>query len=636
MSRFAIEDPMGKPLPRWYEEHIVMVAIFVGIGAWFMDAVIDSLVFSHKTFLDSLVLEITPHEFYFRLFIVLTLFTFALVLSRTLARRKFAEEELRKALNRLEDEKAKTDAVIAAIPDGISIQGRDYRVLYQNQVHRSLVGDQVGKVCYEKYANLEAVCEGCPVARSFEDGGNHVLEKSVPDGNGGTRTIEINSSPLRNSAGEVMAGIEAVRDITEHKLAEEELKKHRERLEDLVQARTSELKSANVRLRQESIERERVETELARVQKLDSLGLLAGGIAHDFNNLLGAIMGNISLAMLDMDPKGATFRQLAKAEQASLRAQDLTRRLLTFSRGGAPIKKPLSVAGIVSEAAGLSLNGSRIHHEFSIPEDLWPVEADEGQVMQVLNNLLINADQAMPKGGIIRISAQNVTLGPSDVPPLAPGRYVKLSVQDEGHGIPKDHLDKVFDPFFTTKTTGSGLGLAASHSIIRKHDGHIIVDSEQGSGATFHIYLPASKNEAAVSPRDDAYVQGSGSILVMDDEEEIRSTTGDMLVRLGYAVEFAGDGNEAVAKYRMAQGAGRPFDAVIMDLTVPGGMGGKEAVRKLLELDPGARAIVASGYSEDPVVASFHSFGFRGAVRKPFRLRDLSEVVAAVIKSGGT
>jgi len=638
MSRFAIEDPMvslNKIRSDYrYECKVVLLSALVGVAAWVMDAALDSFLFSTEEFLDTLIFEVSPHELYFRLFVMAVILLFGVAMAGTLARRKFAEEELRKALNRLEDEKAKTDAVIAAIPDGISIQGRDYRVLYQNQVHRALIGDQVGKVCYEKYASRDGVCPGCPVARSFEDGGNHVLEKSAPDGNGGTRTIEISSSPLRNSAGEIIAGIEAVRDITERKQAEEELKKHRERLEDLVSERTAELRKANVRLQEESAERDRVETELARVQKLDSLGLLAGGIAHDFNNLLGAIMGNISLAMLDTDPAGAAFRQLAKAEQASLRAQELTRQLLTFARGGAPIKKPLSVAGIVSEAAGLSLNGSRILHELAIPKDLWPVEADEGQVMQVLNNLLINADQAMPKGGIIRISAQNVTLGADEVPPLGAGRYVKLSVQDEGHGIAKDHLDKVFDPFFTTKTKGSGLGLTASYSIIRKHDGHIIAESEQGAGATFHIYLPASKNEAAFSPRDDTYVKGSGIILVMDDEEEIRNTTGDMLARLGYTVEFAGDGGEAIAKYRMAREAGRPFDAVIMDLTVPGGMGGRDAVRKLLELDPGARAIVASGYSEDPVVASFHSFGFRGAVRKPFRLRDLSEVMAAVIGSG--
>ncbi|MBS1125347.1 MAG: sensor signal transduction histidine kinase, partial [Nitrospirae bacterium] len=230
-----------------YEDKVVLVSLLVGMGAWVLDSAIDAFVFSHAAFLDTLILEITPHELYFRLFILLVIFLFGVMTSRTLARRKFVEEELRKALARLEDEKAKTDAVVAAIPDGISILDRNYRVLYQNQVHRDLVGDQLGKVCYEKYAGRDTICPGCPVARSFEDGGNHVLVKSVPSQNGLSH-IEISSSPLRNAKGEIIAGIEAVRNITERKQAEEELKKHRERLEDLVEERTAELKKANVRL----------------------------------------------------------------------------------------------------------------------------------------------------------------------------------------------------------------------------------------------------------------------------------------------------------------------------------------------------------------------------------------------------
>ncbi|NTW60716.1 MAG: response regulator, partial [Nitrospirae bacterium] len=398
----------------------------------------------------------------------------------------------------------------------------------------------------------------------------------------------------------------------------------------------AELKKANVRLQQEIAERERMEFELSRAQKLESLGLLAGGIAHDFNNLLGSIMGNLSLAMLDVDPANPASHHLAKAEQASLRAQELTRQLLTFSRGGAPVKKLIALAGVISEAAGFSLQNSRVLHELAIPRGLWPVEADEGQMMQVFNNLLINADHAMPSGGIIRISAQNITLGPGNDLPLGAGRYVKISVEDEGTGIPAEHITKVFDPFFTTKQKGSGLGLAASYSIIRKHDGLLTVESEPGRGTTFHIYLPASQGDVTYSWRDDTYTKGNGHILVMDDEEEMRSTTGDMLVRLGYTVDYAGEGGEAIAKYRQAQEAGRPFGAVIMDLTVPGGMGGKEAVRKLLEIDPAARIIVSSGYSHDPVMSDFRSYGFQGVVTKPYRLRDLSEVVAAVIRSGGT
>ena len=614
------------------ENKLLVASVLVGVFAWVLDAALDSLVFSKDSFADALLFEVTLHEVYFRLFVMVVVILFGAVTSRALARRAFAEEELRRVLARLEDEKAKTDAVIAAIPDGISIQGRDYRVLYQNAVHRELVGDQQGKVCYEKYAKRDDICPGCPVARSFADGENHVLEKSMPDGKGGTRFIEISSSPLRNAAGEIVAGIEAVREITAHKTAEEELRKHRERLEELVGERTAELREAHAELKREMVERERVESELARVQKLDSLGLLAGGIAHDFNNLLGSIMGNVSMAMLDVDPLSSAAKQLTRAEQASLRAQDLTRQLLTFARGGVPVKKRIPLAKVVSEAAGLSLQESRVLHEVSLPSDLWSVEADEGQIMQVLNNLLINADQAMPSGGIVRISARNVTLGHGDSSPLGPGRYVLLSVRDEGPGIPKDIAGKIFDPFFTTKKKGIGLGLAVSYSIVRKHDGLLTVESAAPGGATFHIYLPALDDSAAPAPGDDDVRRGSGSILIMDDEPEMRSTTGDMLLRLGYAVEFASDGSEAVTKYRMALEQGRPFDAVLMDLTVPGGMGGAEAVRKLLEIDPGAKAIVSSGYSDDPVVADYRGFGFRGTVSKPYRLRELSEAVAAVLK----
>jgi signal transduction histidine kinase/CheY-like chemotaxis protein len=623
-------------LKKLYSEHkMVFLSVVVGIGAWIMDAALDSLVFNNDGFLDALILDVTPHELYFRLFVMFVVILFGVVTSRTLAHRKAAEDELRKALTGIEEEKAKTDAIIAAIPDGISIQSRDYRVLYQNSVHKAMVGDQLGRICYEKYARRDAICPGCPVARSFGDGGNHVLEKTISDGNGGTRFIEITSSPFRNAAGEIVAGIEAVRDITAHKHAETELQKHRERLEELVAERTAELKSANDRLQREVAERERMEDEMTRVQQLESLGLLAGGIAHDFNNLLGSIMGSVSLAMLDVDPSNPAHRQLVKAEQVSLRAQDLTRQLLTFSRGGAPVKKLVALAGIIGEAAGFSLRDSRVLHEIDVPKDLWPVEADEGQVMQVLNNLLINADQAMPTGGVIRISARNITLGPDSGLPLGAGRYVKLLVADEGTGIPAEHVARVFDPFFTTKQKGSGLGLAVSYSIIRKHEGLMTVESGPGRGATFHVYLPASQGEVAFSPHDDMFTKGSGHVLVMDDEEEMRSTTADMLERLGYTVDHARDGAEAIEKYRCARDDGRPFDAVIMDLTVPGGMGGKEAIRKLLELDPLAKAIVSSGYSHDPVMSDFRAYGFQGMVTKPYRLRDLSEVVASVIGSGG-
>ncbi|MHB8845116.1 MAG: hybrid sensor histidine kinase/response regulator [Nitrospirota bacterium] len=617
-----------------FEDRIVLASALVGMGAWVLDAALDAWVFSQDDFFHSLLLEVTPHEVFFRLFILVVIVLFGFFMRGTIARRRAAEEELRQALTELEYEKARTDSVIAAIPDGISIQDRNFRVVYQNAVHRELVGDQLGNLCYEKYAQRDSICPACPVAATFADGGRHVLLKSAPNGNGGTRHIEIRSSPLKNAAGETVAGIEAVRDITVRKMAEEELKKHRERLEELVEERTRELTKANTRLQQEIAVRERMESELARVEKLESLGLLAGGIAHDFGNLLGSVMGNISLAMLDVDPASPARQQLIKAEGASLRAQELIRQLLTFSRGGTPVKKLLSLPGLITEAAGLSLRGSRVLHEIAIPGGLWSVEADDGQLMQVFSNLLINADQAMPDGGIIRISAQNVTLAAGDLPPLGAGRYVKVSIRDEGTGITQEHLFRIFDPFFTTKKKGSGLGLATSYSIIRKHDGIMTVESEPGTGTVFHMYLPASQDDATFLSRNDSYVKGSGHILIMDDEEDMRSTTGDMLMRLGYSVDFAGEGSEAIAKYREAREGGRPYDAVIMDLTIPGGMGGREAIRELLAIDPDALAIVSSGYSDDTVLADHRSFGFRGVVRKPYRLRDLSEVVADVLREG--
>lgn len=626
---------MVNPSQFRFEDRIILASVLVGMGAWVLDAALDSWVFSQDEFLHSLLLDVAPHEVFFRLFILIVIVLFGFFMRGTLMRRRAAEEKLRQALTELEYEKARTDSVIAAIPDGISIQDRNFRVVYQNAVHRELVGDQLGKLCYEKYAQRDSVCPGCPVAATFADGGRHVLLKSAPDGNGGTRHIEIRSSPLKNAAGEIVAGIEAVRDITVRKKAEEELTKHRERLEELVEERTRELTKANARLQQEIAVRERMESELARVEKLESLGLLAGGIAHDFGNLLGSVMGNISLAMLDTDPASPARQQLIKAEGASLRAQELIRQLLTFSRGGTPVKKLLSLPGLITEAAGLSLRGSRVLHEIAIPGGLWSVEADDGQLMQVFSNLLINADQAMPDGGIIRISAQNVTLAADDIPPLGAGRYVKVSIRDDGTGIPQEHLFRIFDPFFTTKKKGSGLGLATSYSIVRKHDGIMTVESEPGKGTAFHLYLPASQDDASFLSRSDTYVKGSGHILIMDDEEDMRSTTGDMLMRLGYSVDFAGEGGEAIAKYRGAREGGRPFDAVIMDLTIPGGMGGREAIQQLLAIDPGALAIVSSGYSDDTVLADHRSFGFRGVVRKPYRLRDLSEVVADVLREGG-
>ena len=393
-------------------------------------------------------------------------------------------------------------------------------------------------------------------------------------------------------------------------------------------------RQAEVVLANDITERIKMEEERLKTQKLESLGILAGGLAHDFNNLLTSIVGNISLAQLDTQEGGAVYRRLEEAERASLRARDLTQQLLTFSKGGHPVKKTVLLGDLVRESAGFALRGSRSRCEFSIPADLRPVEADEGQLSQVINNLMINADQAMPEGGTITLTCRNVTIGPAGVLPLAACDYVITSISDRGIGIPKEYFEKIFDPYFTTKQKGSGLGLATSYSILKRHGGHIAVESELGKGATFHLYLPVS-TEVVIKKADEAGagVRGTGRVLIMDDEEMIRDIASQMLGKMGYTVAVAADGAETIVVYTKARQAGKPFDLVIMDLTIPGGLGGKDTIRKLRELDPGVKAIVSSGYSNDPVMAEFENHGFCGVVSKPYTIKTLSEAVAKVMAS---
>jgi PAS domain S-box-containing protein len=388
-------------------------------------------------------------------------------------------------------------------------------------------------------------------------------------------------------------------------------------------------------------EHKRMEEELLKVQKLESMGILAGGIAHDFNNLLTGILGNVSLIRMYMDPEdNKTYNRLSEAEKACLRAQDLTQQLLTFSKGGAPVKRVISIEELIKDSATFAVSGSDVRCEFYISEDLWMVEVDEGQISQVINNVVINADQAMPEGGVIRLKAKNINRGEliahssyeGDGLPLKGERYVKVTIEDEGIGIPKEHLTKIFDPYFTTKQRGSGLGLAAAYSIIKKHDGYIAVESKLEVGTKFYIYLPASDKEMLVRESiGHRAVVGKGRVLVMDDEDMIRGVAGEMLNRIGYEVEFARDGTEAIELYRKAVESSRPFDVVIMDLTIPGGMGGREAIKRLLEIDPGIKAIVSSGYSNDPVMSEFSKYGFRDVIPKPYEIEGLSEVLNRVI-----
>ena len=382
-------------------------------------------------------------------------------------------------------------------------------------------------------------------------------------------------------------------------------------------------------------ERKKMEQEIFKLQKLESIGVLAGGIAHDFNNLLMGIMGNISFSRMLVSPDNRIYQLLSDAEAACVSAKDLSYRLLTFSKGGVPVRQPASLEKIIQDSVNIALAGSFVSVECDIPGDLPLVDVDEGQIRQVLNNLLINAREAMPAGGLVRIQARTITLGESDVAMLSAGHYIRLLVQDSGVGIPDMNLVKIFDPYFTTRELGSqkgrGLGLAICHSIIRKHDGTITVESTVGKGTTFFIYLPIiSRRLSAASagpPREAGSRPVKGRILVMDDDERVLTIVKEMLQFIEYDTETAQSGTEANEKYQRAHEAGAPFDLVLLDLTVPGGMGGIETLGKLRERDPAVRAVVSSGYADDPIMKDFETYGFVGAIAKPYDIKQLKQMV---------
>lgn len=380
------------------------------------------------------------------------------------------------------------------------------------------------------------------------------------------------------------------------------------------------------------------EAQQLKESKLESVGLLAGGIAHDFNNILQGILGNLSLARMDSHSHEKVLERLAMMEKFALRAKGLTQQLVMFARGGEPIRKRLQLSDIIQDATLSAMRGANVPCEFSVLTDLWPVEADEGQLRQVIDNIVINALQAMSEGGKIEVLAANVELAAGFIPPLAAGKHVKISVRDYGMGIRPEHLPRIFDPYFTTKGHARGLGLASAYSVIRKHDGQILVESQVARGSTFHIYLPASLKvvEVMTVPDDEPKCfLGQGRILIMDDEADILTLVSEMLGLMGYQVGVAKDGAEALKSYSAARCAGNPFDVVVMDLTIPHGMGGKEAILRLKELDPKVKAIVSSGYSYDPVMARFQEFGFSGVIPKPYVMEDLGRLLEEVIQQKG-
>jgi len=426
----------------------------------------------------------------------------------------------------------------------------------------------------------QAVATGEPILNSME----------TVDTGRGRRDLLVNSVPYKNEEGVIEGIIGFALDVTAHR---------------------------------------QLENEQSKAGKLESIGVLAGGIAHDFNNILTAILGNISLGQALVSKDEEVYRVLKEAENACLRARDLTNQLLTFARGGTPLKKTTSLKDLIMESAWFSLRGSNVRCYFDIAKDLWKAEVDEEQISRVINNLIINADQAMPDGGTIDCSAANVSVLKNDPLPLKPGKFIRISIQDHGHGISKEDLPRIFDPFFTTREKSNGLGVTTAWSIVKKHGGHIAVESEMGQGTRFDIYLP-SISDSAESPVDGEKQEQTpaGKILVVDDEEIVRDIAGKMLTHFGHSVVYAANGEDALKIYQSARENGKPFDLVILDLTIPGGMGGVATIQRLKELDPDVKAIVSSGYSNDPVISNYEDYGFCGVVTKPYNVEDLKDKIS--------
>ncbi|WP_457558543.1 hybrid sensor histidine kinase/response regulator [Candidatus Harpocratesius sp.] len=373
---------------------------------------------------------------------------------------------------------------------------------------------------------------------------------------------------------------------------------------------------------------EKIREEAFKSQKMESIGLLAGGIAHDFNNILTSILGNISIAKLEIGSKNEEMQQLLEeTENAIHRANRLTKQLLTFSKGGAPIKKITSLKEVIEENAKFALRGSKIKLFIQIAPDLWNVEVDEGQIGQCIHNILINALQAMPDGGNIIVEARNIK--ESEKIPIIPAnqKFIVISIMDQGCGIHPEIQAKIFDPYFTTKENGTGLGLAIVYSIISNHNGFITLDSKVGEGTIFYLYLPAVEKSVSAEPKKKKALQRrSGNILIMDDDQNIRNIFEKMLKRLGFKADFTKEGRELISFYKDQLSKNKTYDYLILDLTIPGGMGGKETAEKILQLNPRQKIIVTSGYSTDPVMANYKSYGFIARLEKPFNIYTLNKI----------
>jgi PAS domain S-box-containing protein len=511
----------------------------------------------------------------------------------------------------LADEKERLDVTLSSIGDSVISADIDLKIITINKAAETLTGytkeEAIGRplndICRivneTTHKCIDNIFSGMVRKNGIVNHKKHVIIQAM---DGSEYRVDMSASPINSDNNSVIGMVLVLRDISE---------------------------------------RQKLETELFKARKLESLGVLAGGIAHDFNNILTGIITNLFMAKISMPIENESYKMIVDAEKACFRASRLTKQLLTFSRGGAPVKEVASVKELIEETVGFCLAGSNADYRLEIPDDLPAATIDKGQIDQVLNNLLINALQAMPAGGTITVTAESVFINDEDIAiaehsfsSLTRGNYIKVSIKDEGVGISPKDMEKIFDPYYTTKPQGTGLGLTTSYSIIKNHNGVITVESKPGKGSVFSFFLPALEVSLEIGNIDEKNIEPKGgSILIMDDDEAVRTVVTQLLSRFGYKVCCACTGNEAIEQYKSAMRENSPFDVVLMDLTIPGGIGGKEVVKILQEVDPGIKAIVSSGYSNDPVMANFSDYGFCGVIVKPFNIDDFVKVVDNVMNS---
>ncbi len=511
----------------------------------------------------------------------------------------------KKAENALEAEKERLAVTLRSIGDGVITTDTEGKVLLLNRAAEKMTGwaqeEAAGRSLREVFQIVNALsrelCEN-PVERvlTTSRSANQSSHTILISKEGVERNISESGAPICNKKSEIVGVVLVFRDETE-KL--------------------------------------RLEEESSKAKKLESVGVLARGISLDFNNILTAILGNINLAVLDSTMNDDTKKLLENAEKASVRAKHLTQQLLTFAKGGEPVKESALVANVIKDSANFVLHGSNVSCQYDIQDDLWVVEVDHGQISQVIQNLIINAKEAMPDGGMIEVGCSNIPAGAIDKSiPLSPeGKYVKITIKDNGPGIPAEILERIFDPYFTTKDKGNGLGLAICHSIINKHEGHLAVEATSKRGSVFSIHLPAADASLLreVNGEVATATPKAARIMVMDDDDMIRAIAEQMLAVEGHEVLQARSGSEALSLYKESMESAKNIDVVIMDLTIPGGMGGKEAVKEILAIDPSAQVVVSSGYSNDPIMAKFKEYGFVAALDKPFRMQALFKVINKVL-----